>query len=1067
LRSSLDCEYPEDDGTYYLPVVFHNFSSQPLFPDEMQIVIEKMQTYFENHDQRVIPVLAKFDVAGNCFSGIIDHQAGITEPLDTHVDVVIDYFFPNNSFAQYQERYINIFAFEEFTSQQVIAFTARLEREKNYIAYTRQPPFMSDYNNLGRILGHELGHFCSLLHPHGDFPDDGCSADPCTGQDMITDTPIGPFRDVLFSNPGCGLRPFCNNSGFNQSNLMTVGQLPSEDCDNHFLSEGQMDRISKCLNDKHEHLHTAFNLERTLGLTPVTIAADITYQNVTLTQETFEVLDNVTINILGNVVMNNCDYYMGRNTKIIVTPGAKLILSGTVLTSFCNKSIWYGVEVKSNGTLETKNQTRIDGAKIGVFGEYGATRIRLDKTSFQDCQIGVKLGEEGGSGLIRNWISRCSIVSGVFEGRVPTPDFLTTKYGIAAYDIGSLNVWPKNYFEKNETAVLSKNNYNNLSENTTENCKIGIDIDNAVSKNYSYINKTIIKNEFCGLNENCRRPGIRILGGEVTVTNNDIKASTGLDLSAVTGVESFTPEKHIYNNIFRGCEKRALALKSSNNISVLLSNDLWSNSKEVFFGDTRDIHVFDNEFYQENLRIIFSRYSNFSDNFFVALNMSGSNYENILYNNQISGVSNIISSPSNVYNCNYMGETTYKSNNLGSILQANSFGSEFNITGATTQISPQINRGNLFTNVTANFGAGLSVLDNNIFVIKNASPYVPYAINGPATWFNPNGLTDQPNCETTPTFDSPWEADQFAKCVDSLFQGTKYARFSTQQKWSILLTLYRIYKKRGIEFPFNLSVCAVRILNDYGQHVVGKIDRLCEKVDSLRGLRVTGPATDSIRTIQQSVIDMMENQEDPDSIALVSDQINIYAYDRQQEWNTCNSGYLSLKNEILQTAIQLENETTVEPFVYLAKLVPSLIAYHEGDTTHFDAQRLDFLEDVILACDTIAGEATYIAAYLYEVVTGHDLSQYMDCQQNPLPRTIKTPTKIIVYPNPASDILFVDGEEEEMQIEFYNITGTLIRTHFSSGKQSIDIRDLPSGVYLIKVQLPKAGIEQVLKLIKL
>ncbi len=504
-----------------------------------------------------------------------------------------------------------------------------MDREKLYIAYQRNHPAVRDLG-CRKDTAHELGHFCSLLHPHGDVPQDGCMADPCTGQDMIMDTPIGPFRHVLNSNSGCGPRAFCNNSGFNQSNLMTYGDLPSEGCDDHFLTNQQMDRVSKGLIENHGHLFSAMNLERTLGLTPTTIVNDINYQNETVDNESFEVLDNITISIFGNVEISNCYYYMGRNTKIVVKPGAKLILNGTTLTSFCNKSIWHGVKVETNGEIVSKNNCKIDGAKIGLKAEYGATRIRLDKTSFQDCETGVKLGEEDGSGLIRNWISRCSIVSGIFAGRDEPPVFLTTKYGIAAYDIGSLNVWPKNYFEKNETAVLSENNYNNLSENTLEDCQFGIDIDNSVSKNYSYINKTIIKNEFCGSIFNCKRPAISILGGEVSITNNDIRATTGLDLSAVTGVESFPPEKHIYNNIFRGCEKRALALKSSNNISVSLSTDEWSNSKEVFFGDTRDINVFDNEFYLENVRIIFSRYSNFSDNFFVALNMSGSNYENII-----------------------------------------------------------------------------------------------------------------------------------------------------------------------------------------------------------------------------------------------------------------------------------------------------------------------------------------------------------------------------------------------------------------------------------------------------
>ncbi len=51
-----------------------------------------MQTYFQNHDQKVIPVLAKFDVNGNCFSGVVNHTEVIVDPEDIFVDLVLMFF---------------------------------------------------------------------------------------------------------------------------------------------------------------------------------------------------------------------------------------------------------------------------------------------------------------------------------------------------------------------------------------------------------------------------------------------------------------------------------------------------------------------------------------------------------------------------------------------------------------------------------------------------------------------------------------------------------------------------------------------------------------------------------------------------------------------------------------------------------------------------------------------------------------------------------------------------------------------------------------------------------------
>jgi hypothetical protein len=1055
-RSASDCEYDNDDGVYYLPIVFHNYSSRELSAIMVQDIVTDMTTYFTGHPQKIIPILAKYNITGDCFNGIFDytsvvHISNISyQNLYSKIETEL---FPNNSFQSFQDRYVNIFIFESFSNDpDVLAFVSPFNTSRKFIMVSNATTSDMSVLDLGMLLAHELGHFLHLLHPHGDTHGTGCNDDPCTGQDMVLDTPVGPNVSELLTSLGCGTQThFCNNN-FNQSNLMTYGLFPSDGCTNHFLTSGQMNRMSVSLNTVHSHLFSSTNLLRTIGLNPQTITSDIVYNNVTLNNQTFDVLDNVNIEIQGNVTLNNCVFNMGSKTKIEVSNGARLRTNNTHFSSICNSSVWDGIYVESSGVVITENNSKIDGAKTGIFAEHGSQVFAL-QSEFRDCTIGIQLGGDEGSGVINNWIVNCKFLSGVFGNAGPKMSFPKMKFGIKATRCESLYVYYNNQFSKNEVAVFSLDNINYVYQNTTTECEKGFDINNRISKKYSFVGFNTLTNLNCGSLPNCKWPGIKIHGGAVSIINNSIAANIGMELIAVTKELQSDISMQIASNTFKRCEKRALELKASNDLTLYLNTDNNQDSKEIFLGDNNFIDLQLNYFSVENAKINFFRRGSLNNNLFTSLQFTGANSNNYLYENLIYGSSTISSSPVNTYQCNVFGDpATFRFNNLGTTLTANSFSTEFNITGATTQISPQINRGNDFTDVTANYSASDLVLENNIFVVKNAALYKPSSINGPTGWFLDNGAENQPNCESNPSFDSPWEADQFAKCVDSLFQGTKYARFSTQQKWSILLTLYRIYKLRGEQFPFNLSACAVRILQDYGQHVVGKIDRLYEKVDSLRGLRVEGPASDSIRAMQETVIDMMKNHEDPDSIALLSVQINNHANARQQEWNVYNSGYQALKNGILQTAAQVENETTIEPFLYLAQLIPSLVAYYEGDTAHFDTQKLDYLEDIILECDTIAGEASYIAAFLYEAVTSHDISQYMDCQQNPLPRTTKFASDIKVYPNPTSDKLIIDGMEEA-NVNICNISGNIVGEYHIKGKTEIDVSSLTSGVYIIRVNI--------------
>ena len=58
--------------------------------------------------------------------------------------------------------------------------------------------------------------------------------------------------------------------------------------------------------------------------------------------------------------------------------------------------------------------------------------------------------------------------------------------------------------------------------------------------------------------------------------------------------------------------------------------------------------------------------------------------------------------------------------------------------------------------------------------------------------------------------------------------------------------------------------------------------------------------------------------------------------------------------------------------------------------------------------------------------------------------------KVAVYPNPASEYLFVEGLEGTSKAEIYNITGQLVQSQEFENQVRISL-ELPSGIYLVKV----------------
>ncbi len=71
-------------------------------------------------------------------------------------------------------------------------------------------------------------------------------------------------------------------------------------------------------------------------------------------------------------------------------------------------------------------------------------------------------------------------------------------------------------------------------------------------------------------------------------------------------------------------------------------------------------------------------------------------------------------------------------------------------------------------------------------------------------------------------------------------------------------------------------------------------------------------------------------------------------------------------------------------------------------------------------------------------------------------------TELSIYPNPATDILYIRTQDNILNVSVYDLSGKLINIPFSNGQVNVSM--LPKGVYIVTVKTEKATYQQ--KLIK-
>ncbi len=79
-----------------------------------------------------------------------------------------------------------------------------------------------------------------------------------------------------------------------------------------------------------------------------------------------------------------------------------------------------------------------------------------------------------------------------------------------------------------------------------------------------------------------------------------------------------------------------------------------------------------------------------------------------------------------------------------------------------------------------------------------------------------------------------------------------------------------------------------------------------------------------------------------------------------------------------------------------------------------------------------------------------------------LDKEIKSTDHIIIYPNPASDFLTINAKSKVEKISILDISGKKINVKLEGDK--IDVRSLPSGVYIIGIKTSKGrSIQKFIK----
>ena len=141
---------------------------------------------------------------------------------------------------------------------------------------------------------------------------------------------------------------------------------------------------------------------------------------------------------------------------------------------------------------------------------------------------------------------------------------------------------------------------------------------------------------------------------------------------------------------------------------------------------------------------------------------------------------------------------------------------------------------------------------------------------------------------------------------------------------------------------------------------------------------------------------------------------------------------------------------------------------------NFTESQMDILRNIAAQCPAEGGQAVYRARGLMPTCEqGIYSSDTTDCGGNSLrisneERTLRVSNDdgIILYPNPAQDILWVNlPPEQSANASLIALTGSIVREYScASGENRLSLSELPNGIYLCRIQTQK-GVLHTYKIV--
>lgn len=182
-----------------------------------------------------------------------------------------------------------------------------------------------------------------------------------------------------------------------------------------------------------------------------------------------------------------------------------------------------------------------------------------------------------------------------------------------------------------------------------------------------------------------------------------------------------------------------------------------------------------------------------------------------------------------------------------------------------------------------------------------------------------------------------------------------------------------------------------------------------------------------------------------------------------------------LKNESGTDAVFVwEEESKSIPSGWDYSVCDYQTCYVKGESTGTmtsvaDGSEIAFVKPNIMA--TTGGTAT-ISYKIYEENTPNDfqVASFTFTCNGPTPTVSLNDLKSLsfnVYPNPANDFVIITTSEKNVTITVIDITGkSVLNTESNTNKTKLDLNDLNTGLYIIKVETKNAINTRKIKVIK-